>query len=249
MPDDIQAIFFDIGDTLAVRVPDPPFQAEARREFAERLGTGETPDVLLQRLNANYARYVMWRERTQVEVPALVLWNEWLLPGVSVAATSASAEALTVMWRSCFGRRLFRPGAVELVRKLARGYVLGIISNTLSAIETPDLLRAHDVTSAFATVLLSAAVGIRKPCPDIFLQAAREAGVLPGRSAYVGDRPSRDVAGPRAAGYRLTCLMDDESSIYHEPADPMQRPDIVIHALDELYDVFPLANSRIRSTI
>jgi sugar phosphate isomerase/epimerase len=114
-----------------------------------------------------------------------------------------------------------------------RGYTLGTISHT-----SPNHLASAGILPLFKTIIHAARFGWRKPHPAPFLAAARQSGVLPDECAYVGDRPSRDVIGAREAGYGMVIqLMLSTEPPEGEPC-PM-HPDILIHHLGELLEIFP----------
>jgi FMN phosphatase YigB (HAD superfamily) len=87
-------------------------------------------------------------------------------------------------------------------------------------------------------VVLSSTFGWRKPGPAIFLEATRQVGVSPARSAYVGDQVSRDVVGPRRAGFAMAIIIDNARARKEAQADSLPKPDVVIHELGELLDIF-----------
>lgn len=236
---DIEAVFFDMGDTLGIRVADPAAQSHARSQLTALLGTEEPAETLLLRLDERYKVYVRWRQETLIEVSEEELWNRWLLPDSRAPRTRAMAEELTLLWRSCYGRRVLRDDAPSVIAQLRdRGYRLGIVSNTISARETPGCLKEYGLSDCFSTIILSCVSRRRKPDPELFWQATRQSGVRPERSAYLGDRPSRDVIGPRRAKFAMTILYGG-SSHGEQADDPVLRPDAIIHTLGELLNLFP----------
>ncbi len=234
----VRAVFFDFGETLGVYQPDPDLEATAVPRMLELLGIAHSPDAFCQELETRHKAYVRWREESLIEVSEQELWTRWLLPDLPPEQTCSVARELTRLWRGRAGKRVLREDAPSTVRELIRrGYVLGIISNTTSPRETPECLKGYGLTDCFTTVLLSCTFGRRKPDPAIFLEAARQAGVQPGCCAYVGDRPSRDIAGPRRAGYAMTIIF--AASPYVEvAADPFLEPDLTIRSFSTLLDYF-----------
>lgn len=235
---DVRAIFFDIGDTLGVRRPAADLQAAAMPRMLELLGSTQSPFAFGEELERRYRAYIAWRQESLIEVCEEELWTRWLLPGLPSETVRPIALELTQLWRNRGGKRVLREDAPSVLRELGRrGYRLGIISNTVSSRETPECLKEYGLADCFSTVLLSCVFGRRKPDPAIFQEAARQAGVEPKECAYVGNRPSRDVAGPRWAGYAMTIILSD--SPYVEVAtDPFLQPDAVIRDLSKLLEFF-----------
>ena len=120
-----------------------------------------------------------------------------------------------------------------------RGYLLGIIANTITETEIPDYLVEYGLTDVFKTVVLSSKLGIRKPNPEIYWEAARRIGVAPEKCVYVGDNPVRDVEGTRAAGYGMFILFYEPATQAKEPPTNEIHPDHVIHQMKDLLDIFP----------
>src|SRR5436853_286775 len=82
----------------------------------------------------------------------------------------------------------------------------------------------------FSVLVGSAHVGCAKPEPRIFLHALDALGLGPADATFVGDSPSRDMAGARAVGMRHIWLVSATA-----PAqDPCCRGDRVIHSLKDL---------------
>jgi len=61
-------------------------------------------------------------------------------------------------------------------------------------------------------VVASADVGADKPAPAVFEAALAIAGCSPAEALHVGDSPSKDVAGARAAGLRAVLIDRDGGS-------------------------------------
>jgi len=120
-----------------------------------------------------------------------------------------------------------------------RGYILGIISNVITSREIPDWLEEEGLTPYFQSVVLSSVMGIRKPAPEIYLEAARRAGVLPEKCAYVGDNLKRDVTGTRRAGFGMAVIYISLEELQDAEITDENRPDAIIHSFAQLLDIFP----------
>jgi FMN phosphatase YigB (HAD superfamily) len=240
MVPDIEAIFIDVGNTLRVVVKEESYQAQARQQLAMLVGAQESPESFCQRLDQRYKVYRKWAFETLREAPEKDLWTRWMLPDSPPDQIAPLAGELTSLYRKTMGRRCAQPDAKHVVVELSkRGYRLGILSNTITEREIPQWLEEDGLSPYFPTVILSSVFGRRKPDPAIYLEAARKAGVAPARAAYVGDNPSRDVAGSRRAGFGMVIIMIDPAELEKEDLTGENKPDLVIHSLSELLGVFP----------
>ena len=240
MHNDIEAILLDVGNTLRIVVKDDAFAMEAKQQLAELTGTKMSPEVFVEELEK---RYLVLRKRAKeklIEASEKEMWTQWMLPEFPAEKIAPLSGKLTRLWRDCDGRRVPREDAKETIIQLSkRGYLLGIIANTITETEIPDYLETDSLTSYFKTVVLSSKVGIRKPNPEIYWEAARRMGVQPEKCVYVGDNPVRDVEGTRKAGYGMFILFYEPATQAKEPPTGEIKPDYIIHAMKDLLDIFP----------
>lgn len=111
------------------------------------------------------------------------------------------AELLSV-YESCFcAFSVPRPGVLEALDSISSRYKLGLISNGMTPFQERNF-RGLGIASMFGSVIVSAAVNLRKPDPAIFHLACSELGVRPDEAVYVGDNPIADIEGARNAGLR-----------------------------------------------
>jgi putative hydrolase of the HAD superfamily len=241
MKPDIEVIFIDVGNTLRVLVKDEPYQADARRRIAELVGTADAPDAFCEQLDARYKVYRKWAFESLREASERELWTRWLLPDWPGEKIGPQSGELTFLYRKTMGRRFAQPDAKTVVQELTRrGYRLGILSNTITEREIPLWLEEDGLSQHFPTVILSSVFGHRKPGPEIYLEAARQAGVEPARAAYVGDNPSRDVVGGRQAGFGMIIIMLGPEEVEKRDLTGDNQPDAIIHTLSDLLELFPL---------
>jgi len=240
MQNDIEAIFLDVGNTMRIVIEDKDFIVQSKRQLAELTGAKETPDAFHKELEE---RYKILRKRAKeklIEASEKEMWTQWMLPDFPAEKIAPLSSKLTRLWRDCDGRRVPREDVKETVIELSkRGYLLGIIANTITETEIPDYLETDGLTSYFKTVVLSSKVGIRKPNPEIYWEAARRIGVEPAKCVYVGDNPVRDVEGTRAAGYGMFILFFEPATQAKEPPTGEVKPDYTIRAMKDLLDIFP----------
>jgi HAD superfamily hydrolase (TIGR01549 family) len=239
MPPNIEAIFLDLGNTLRVLLKDEAHQARARQEMARLVGASENPDAFCQEIDRRYKVYRKWATEHRLEAPEAELWTRWLLPDYPAEKITRLATELTFQYRQSMGRRVMQEDGRAVILELhRRGYVLGIISNVITSQEIPDWLDADGLTPYFKSVVLSSVFGKRKPDPAIYHEAARLVGVEPAHCVYVGDNFARDVVGTRKSGFGMIIIMPDAED-RDAPVAEEYRPDLIIHKLSELLDVFP----------
>ena len=117
------------------------------------------------------------------------------------------------------------PHAREVLRDLRlRGLKLGIITNGWSEKQL-QALSGLGLTHHFDDVIVSEAVGLKKPDPAVFRLALSRLNVLADEALYVGDSPENDVAGPQSAGMRAALFPGGHSLPTHI------RPDWVLQDL------------------
>lgn len=243
MQNDIEAIFLDVGNTLRIVIKDQEFMRQAREQLVKLTGTKMTPDAFVYLLEE---RYQVLRKRAKdklIEASEKEMWTKWMLPDFPSEKVAPLSGKLTRLWRDCDGRRVPREDVTQTVIELSRrGYLLGIIANTITETEIPDYLETEGLTGYFKTVVLSSKVGIRKPNPEIYWEAARRIGVEPAKCVYVGDNPVRDVEGTRAAGYGMMILILEPDTLAKEPPTSEVHPDHTILEMKELLNIFPDRN-------
>jgi len=237
---EIDAIFLDVGNTLRILTKDEAHQSRARQNIARMVETTEDPDAFCQKLDERYKVYRKWAFENLKEAPESELWTRWLAPEFPPERIAPLGTELTYQYRQSMGLRVMVAHGKEVVAELhQRGYALGIISNVITSQEIPDWLAADGLASYFQSVVLSSVFGRRKPDPAIYLEAARRAGVEPGRCVYVGDNLKRDVTGTREAGFGMVILMLSPEEEQQAVITGENRPDAIIHNFNELLQIFP----------
>lgn len=240
MKHDIEAIFLDVGNTLRIVLEEPEYQQKAMQELMRLVEAKDPQDEFFAKVEERWKKHRKNCKETLIEASEYDLWTKHLLPDYPADLIGPQHGRLTRLWRDRDGRRVPRHDAKETIVELhRRGYLLGIIANTITETEIPDWMETDGVTQYFKTVILSSKVGIRKPNPEIYWLAAREIGVEPAKCAYLGDNPVRDVEGTRAAGYGMMILFDEPATTAKEPPTGEHAPDYIIKETRELLDIFP----------
>lgn len=238
----IQAILFDMGGTLRRSTrQDEVVRDQNIRKILDLLGSNHSPAEFFQILSERGFAYHNWASESFIELSESELWTRWMLPEWPSELVSRNAVRLNRLWRQSTRRRDPIPESKEVIEELfRRGYRLGLVSNTTSSTEIPELLKNLKITGLFETIILSCQVGKRKGNPAILLEATTRMNIQPEHCAYIGDQPHRDVAAARKAGFSKAVILRDP--IFPErslPPDDSLSPDHYIDNLKELFDIFP----------
>jgi HAD superfamily hydrolase (TIGR01549 family) len=203
MAEMIKAIFFDAGNTLVFPRVEELIQEITAQGYpatfedfraADRLGRAKLDEIL-------------WPLLRQGKLPRTadhVYWNEYLRAlmeqlHVPAAKRKAVTDQLAARFREVsFWSHVFPETPAFLDSLRARGYYLGVISNSVGWIE--QQLGAVGLAPRFNTILDSAVVGIEKPHGGIFRMALERAKVRAAEAIFVGDTYATDVGGAQMAG-------------------------------------------------
>jgi putative hydrolase of the HAD superfamily len=244
VPPFIKAIFFDVNGTLRMRELHAPTQRAAVQRMLALIGENDAGDEFWDELNRRHNAYRDWAQANQLQLSEQEIWTRWLLPDHSTERIGPAAAELTLAWSERKGRAIPRPGAEQTISELKwRGYRLGVISNTMSSLDVPRSLEAFGWSGYFEIVILSSAVKIRKPAPEIFRIATEAMALEPATCAYLGNRISKDVVGCKRAGFALGIVIENPGQPRADERVQTVSPDVVIHSLVELLDIFPLRGS------
>lgn len=195
----IQALFFDIGDTLVFDDPPLPTRlALAARSVGQPLDKVRFPAAF--RAGEVYAvsRYlegIPWDAPEAMREGVARVWRAMDRPPPDDSQWQALAAAFVAVPFT----RCVHPGALTLLHELKqRGFTVGAISDWETTL--PDLLNALGIMPYLDTLAVSAIVGVTKPHPRLFHAALHQANVPAAASLHIGDWYELDVAGARAAG-------------------------------------------------
>ena len=93
------------------------------------------------------------------------------------------------------------PSAREILATIGQSRSLALVSNFDYAPYVHELMIRLELAPLFDTILVSDAVGVKKPHPGIFEQALQRLSLSPGETIHVGDS-QEDVEGAIGAGIR-----------------------------------------------
>jgi putative hydrolase of the HAD superfamily len=105
------------------------------------------------------------------------------------------------------------PGQAELLDWLQGRYRLAVVSNFDYTPTVQRILAEGGILDRFETVVVSDAVGWRKPRAAIFERALADLGVAARQCLFIGDRPDIDVAGAKGVGMGAAWLNVDRAPL------------------------------------
>jgi putative hydrolase of the HAD superfamily len=207
---EIEAVFFDLGDTISDL-------REGQEEYAQRVKqrAGHVCDALIAAgvaipdRNAfadalskdTEARYLA----AQAQLRSLTIYEAMraFLEEVGLLADDGVVKIAGAAY--CTGAKMpmqLRAGAIETLTALRdAGLKLGIISNTIQPGRFMDAhLARQGILDFFPARIYSSEAGVPKPHPAIFRQALDTLGVAPERAVHVGDRLAADISGAQGVG-------------------------------------------------
>jgi len=110
-----------------------------------------------------------------------------------------------------------------LQQLLSSGYKLGLLSNAGDEANVQRLIDKVGIRAFFDPILISAALGIRKPDPRPLQMILEQWGLPPSEVVMVGDLLEADILGAQRAGIHQIWLCegrDSESSTQLEEIQP-----------------------------
>ena len=246
-PQAIRAIFFDAGFTLLA--PHPSLQEIVLRVCAERGTPVERAclDTQLPQAEQVFRRAISAQPWTWSDEQAIAaMWRRYFtellrpcLADASTAALDACVAAVQRVYDAASSYALY-PDVLPVLEALhERQYTLGVISDW--SVSLGAILRHHDLIRFFDFLVVSAAVRLAKPDPELFLTALRRADAIPDYAVHIGDMYPLDVLGARAVGI-TPILLDRRAAL-----DPATLDCLVVRDLYGLLDLLDLPRPALAS--
>jgi putative hydrolase of the HAD superfamily len=206
IPAGIRAVFFDAVGTLVF--PNPPAH-EVYAALARKQGVELDPRAVRERFVAAFRieeqadRASGWstsEERERTRWRTIVTSALAGLPDPAAGFQDLFEHfAQPASWD-------VNPDAAGVLAELgSRGLILGMGTNYDSRVERV-VAGLPQLAPLAARLVVSAAVGFRKPAPEFFRELLRSAGCSPNETLFVGDDVENDFEGARAAGLHALLL-------------------------------------------
>jgi HAD superfamily hydrolase (TIGR01549 family) len=234
------AILFDLGSTLIYfdgEWPQVFSQANAELIAALRAAGYQIEESrFLQDFRNRIDQYHSERESEFIEYTTAFFLHsvlaEWGYPHVPHATIQACLRAMYAVSQAHWHIEADTLPTLEYLHRA--GYRLGMISNASDNEDVQTLVDKAGVRDYFDFILVSAAVGVRKPNPKIFRMALDHWGTSPTHAVMIGDMLGADILGAKNAGLFSIWIKRRADGPANRAHLDTIKPDAQITALNEL---------------
>jgi putative hydrolase of the HAD superfamily len=201
----IKAVMFDFIGTL-VNVKDYNLETSKAKLYKAIVDAGfrVSRKEFLEAYSQAHEKYRVIRYQKLVEVTNAI----WISEALNNLRFETSPEdtriktAVNIFFEDYLNSFRLRKCAKQTLKKLFGDYKLGLVSNFTYAPVIYAGIRRVKITNFFDVILVSDAVGWRKPHAKIFEEALKKLGVEAEEALYVGDSPEEDIKGAKQLGIK-----------------------------------------------
>lgn len=242
MPGLLRAVFFDLGNTLLyydgvaadVFAQSTAATLAALTDAGLRLDEAEFPAVFGGRLKD----YHVVRETEFIETTTRAILADVLTKyGYPDTPDEVLRDALAAMYATSQAHWHIEADTRGMLEALHGRYQLAIISNAADDDDVQKLVDKNCIRPYFDLILTSAAVGIRKPQPQIFYEAMIRMDTRPEEAVMVGDTLGADILGALNVGMSSIWITRRANTAENREVRDTILPDAAIATLAELPDL------------
>jgi HAD superfamily hydrolase (TIGR01549 family) len=162
---------------------------------------------------------------------------------IKLSADDERIQEASEAFSNCFAESLTIDSYLtSLLERLHKKCKLAVVSNMSFAEAIFKSLREFNIAKHFDAVIVSGALGWRKPCPTIFQEALQAVDVKAEEAVFVGDSPIADIEGARQLGMKTILVIEknkkqpltDTFQFYAKEGKSNVRPDKTISKLANL---------------
>ena len=243
LPAPFPYVLFDLGSTLIYfdgSWPEVITQSvRAATNTLRFLGYEIDEQVFPTAYSALIDEYYQMREDTFIEYTAEYILRDAL---ARHSIPTARAEDIQLALKNMFAVsqnhwHVEEDAASTLKALRASGRHLGIVSNAVDDTDVQTLVDKAEIRPYFDFILSSAAVGFRKPGPEIFSRALAYWDARPEQAIMVGDTLGADVLGANNLGIASVWISRRVDTPENRAALAAIKPGWVIDLLDQLLPV------------
>lgn len=235
----LRGVIFDLGSTLIDFKGDYgeviPSSINALTDYLLANGLHFERTDFIHRFDQALQSYHNDRNEDCIEKTTFAILQEVLLDFVDqMPVDRILREALTVMYAG--SEAYWEPKAdmrTVLDQLSAAAYRLALLSNAGDEANVQRLIDKAAIREYFDPILISAALGIRKPDPRPFEMILSQWGLPPFEVVMVGDTLAADILGAQRAGIHQIWLRDITGAETEAPSPDFQPERIA----DDLADI------------
>jgi HAD superfamily hydrolase (TIGR01549 family) len=235
----VRGVIFDLGSTLIDFEGDYasilPGSIDTIADHLLSNGAEFDRSEFLAKFNRALGEYHDRRNEDHIEHTTYVILREVLASLADVIPEEdLLREGLDVMYATSEG--FWKPKA-DMRRVLDQltdtGYRLGLLSNAGDEANVQRLIDRAGIRAYFDPILISAALGIRKPDPRLIVMILEDWGLSPSQVVMVGDLLETDILGAQRAGIRSIWLHEKQELALEDRLDWIQ-PNAIAGDLSEV---------------
>eukprot|EP00742_Colponemidia_sp_Colp-10_P006857 GILJ01007350.1.p1 GENE.GILJ01007350.1~~GILJ01007350.1.p1 ORF type:complete len:588 (+),score=100.10 GILJ01007350.1:3-1766(+) len=239
----LRGVIFDLGQTLMKYNggQGSDYKKDARKKMFSFLQENgylkHLPiETFLSTIRQNWEKYEEAKSSAEIQITASQILKETLCHlGVDVtdslvdAAMEAGADQTFELWDLI-------DGAEDVVRQLhSSGVRLALVTNAADTRKQERIIDRSGLRAYFDIIIVSAAVGIRKPNPDIFQRVLNHWQFQPSEVAAIGDMLDRDVLCGNRVGIKTIWFLSEHTDKAENASHVGQiKPDLTIVSLCQL---------------
>jgi putative hydrolase of the HAD superfamily len=238
----IRGVIFDLGSTLidfegdyASIIPD---SIDTIADHLLNNGVKFNRSEFITEFNQALGKYHDRRNEDHVEHTTYAILREVLAPLTDgIPEEDLLRDGLAAMY--AISEDLWRPKAAmrKVLDQLAdASYRLGLLSNAGDEANVQRLIDKVGIRAYFDPILISAALGIRKPDPRPIAMILEGWGLSPTQVVMVGDLLEADILGAKRAGIHSIWLCDTQDTEQEDHLDWIQ-PSAIAGDLSEVPDI------------
>lgn len=236
----VRGVIFDLGWTLIRFSGDvPATRREAHQALVESLvqdGLVAARPSFLARFHERLEDYEHQRQADFLEFTMSWVVRETLKDLVLAPANDAQvARAVRALYNVIERYWEARPEAQPVLDELAGdGLRLGILSNAADEGDVLRLITKCGFDGRFDPVLISAALGLRKPNPRVFELVLTQWGIPADGAVMVGDTLGADILGAQNAGLHNIWLDTGAQTPGNAAHRDTLQPEYTAHRLSDV---------------
>lgn len=198
----IKTVLFDLGDTLGYfDVPDRTQMQEIRVSdlinFLRSQKIGVDAENFKQVFIKISSDILKKSEEESIEIPInevfVQVFEELNFSLISANLLNGMEKAF---YRILIDRWVLFDDTFETLQKLTdKNYMMAIVSNVRSDMFVQEVVRKTNIDIFFPTIITSAKLKLRKPRPQLFLDAIKDLNAKPNQTIVVGDTLQTDIQG------------------------------------------------------